>query len=78
MQGECSKNEYTHSYCRAAAVMPRSGTTKEPSDAEICLHISISEANKSCDSAMTTEPRMTGSGGDENTRHSAKCRKGSA
>ena len=27
MQGECSKNEYTHSYCRAAAVMPRSGMT---------------------------------------------------
>ncbi|SOD12799.1 hypothetical protein SAMN06298224_0873 [Fibrobacter sp. UWB16] len=47
MQGECSKNEYTHSYCRAAAVMPRSGMTKEPSDAETCLHVSISEANKS-------------------------------
>ena len=47
MQGECSKNEYTHSYYRAAAVMPRSGMTTEPSDAETCLHVSISEANKS-------------------------------
>ena len=47
MQGECSKNEYAHSYCRAAAVKPCWGMTTEPSDAETCLHVSISEANKS-------------------------------
>ena len=39
------------------------------SSAKACFR--ITEANKSCDSAMTTEPRMTGSGGDDNTRHSA-------
>ena len=34
-QGECSKNEYTHSYCRAAAVWSRSEMTEQKK----CLHI---------------------------------------
>ena len=32
--------------------------TAEPSDAETCLHVSISKANKSCVNAMTAS-RMT-------------------